>query len=258
MWYVNSIGSKYKYLKPLDELFESLKGKAPWVIEPFAGTYTVSSMLANKGFKTFSNDIGYWSYCIGRALVRNYIKPTSFNPVENRDNPLALAVYTVALLESVRRVPSDPLKVQIPSEKFNSILQRFLENKTKKIVAHRSDYATFLRYAENIIKDSIVFIDTPKVFKSAPNSVFKYYGKLDEVLRGSPVQDTHSWNYENVVDKYKVLFQLSAALKPKLIVVECFNKAFPSPEKIEEMMQVNWNTKTEKYKNDITIIGELK
>jgi len=247
MWFVDTIGSKYKYIKSIEEVIDKEVKGTKRVIEPFAGTYTISHLLVRKGMYVISNDIGWWSYSIGRALVGD---KRWFDE----------AVRAVSVLESVRRVPDGGYDRKVRKDKVKEIIKRLKENRVKKsrLVVNRGSYDDFLGKVKRVGRGSIVYIDTPKVFKSARESVFKNFPKLDSWLMGKEVV-YELWNENDVKEHHERLFKLVRDVGPRKVIVECYKRATPKVDEIERMMRKYWNVRrAHEYKNDITLVGEGK
>ncbi|MCD6149110.1 DNA adenine methylase [bacterium] len=247
MWYVNTIGSKYKYIKAIEEVIDKEVKGTRRVIEPFAGTYTISHLMVRKGLHVISNDIGWWSYSIGRALVGD-------------GKWFGTAVRVVSVLESVRRVPSEGYDRKLKKDKMEEIARRLRENRVRggRLVVSRGSYDEFLRKVKRVGRGSVVYIDTPKVFRSAKESVFKNFPKLDSWLIGKEVE-YELWNESNVREHHERLFKLVSAVGVRKVIVECYKKAVPKVDEIERMMRKYWKVRrAHEFKNDITLVGEEK
>ncbi len=70
---MNYIGSKYSILSYIDEVIEDFvkPKKVVTLCDIFAGTGSVSRYFKEKGYNIISNDIEYFSYVTGKALIEN-------------------------------------------------------------------------------------------------------------------------------------------------------------------------------------------
>ena len=246
MWYVKAKGSKLSYLKPLREIFREHKGKE--LIEPFAGTYTVSAAAIDEGIKkAWCSDIGYWSFCIGCALSR-----------KTRMRQAAVACYW---LEEEKREADKRWEgfkrsyKEVSDTKLKPYLTRLRGVKYPQIKPHWLPYHVFLKRST---KGKVVYIDPPKVFKSSPKTLYYKYAELDKTLGAKRVY-TLDWSPETVVDHFKrILTRIKGA---DVIIWEAYKKAVPPPEGVRSLLKKYLPTYkiTEiPYRNDIIYVAEAR
>ncbi len=86
------IGNKENILDKIYSILEDngIRGKS--FFDFFAGTTNVSRFFKSKGYRVFSSDILYLSYCLQKAYVENNIEPSfsSLLPTLNLDQDLNL------------------------------------------------------------------------------------------------------------------------------------------------------------------------
>ena len=178
-------GAKKKFLQHI----LSLVPLNATVIEPFMGSGTVTYALASRGQKVICNDAGYWSYCILRAL---------------KGIDVDLGAKAIALIEGTT------------IDNARKKLEKFA-NPDLPIEPHHSDVFDFLELS--LPKHAVWFVDTPKVFKRHPETVYVDFDKIDAKLGGKSKVKT-PWNIDNVRDMYRKLFEGIKRHKPKMVIVE--------------------------------------
>ena len=158
------IGNKENILETIYDLLQKNGVKGSSFFDFFAGTTNVGRFFKAKGYKVFSSDILYLSYCLQKAYIENNTPPTFSKLLPTIPNESSNQLFcepldiVVNYLNNIEGVEGFIYKNYTPSGTANLPRQRtyFIDSNGKKIDAIRIKIEDWKN--EGLLSDSEYFI----------------------------------------------------------------------------------------------------